>query len=309
MKAVMNCQDFDRRLDALLDAACAENEWREAEAHLAGCPRCRALLEGAAGRGPVLDEAGQASLTASVMRKTGGDPCGSARDRLCGFADGTLEAFERDLVAGHVSNCGRCAALADALARSAAVLPSFATLTPPEPFVSDVLSATSFRPAEPSVLGRLGEWLGRAAIRPRFSLEVAYVCTLLLAIVFGNPVKAFKETASRAEAYAQPRVEVAVGRIAAPLAAARATGETVVGKTVGRLSAAASAAPAPSGFLPMARRWWETGVVERLRSMLDAAAGWVRSAEELANDLAARLLGKQPPAARGPGEPPPAAVR
>jgi predicted anti-sigma-YlaC factor YlaD len=82
MKDAMNCQDFDRRLEALLDGACAEGEWLDAESHLASCPRCRALLDGAAGRGPVLDEAGQASLTASVVRQTGGDPCGSARDRL-----------------------------------------------------------------------------------------------------------------------------------------------------------------------------------------------------------------------------------
>ena len=309
MKGAMNCQDFDRRLEALLDGACAEGEWLEAESHLAGCPRCRALLEGAAGRGPVLDEAGQASLTASVMRKTAGDPCGSARDRLCGFVDGVLEPFDRDLVAGHLSCCAPCAALADALARNAAVLPSFAVLTVPGPFVFGVLAATTFRPAEPSVFDRLGGWLRRAAMRPRFSLEVAYVCTLLLAIVFGNPVKAFKETASRAEAYAQPRVDVAVERMAAPLAAARSTGQTVVGKTVGRFSSAASAAAPAGGFYQSAQRWWENSVVQRVRSMLGAAAGWLKAAQELADDLGARLLGKQPPRGGGPAEPGPAALR
>jgi hypothetical protein len=305
----MNCQDFDRRLEALLDGACGEGEWLEAESHLAGCPRCRALLEGAAGRGPVLDEAGQASLTASVMRKTAGDACGSARDRLCGFVDGVLEPFDRDLVAGHLSCCAPCAALADALARSAAVLPSFAALTPPGPFVFGVLAATSFRPAEPSVLDRLGERLRRAAMRPRFSLEVAYVLTLLLAIVFGNPVKAFKDTASKAEAYAQPRVDVAIERMAAPLAAARATGQTVVGKTVGRFSSAGSATAPPAGLIETAQRWWENAVIQRVRSMLGAAAGWLKASQELVNDFAARLLGQQPPAGGGPAEPRPAAVR
>ncbi len=304
----MNCQDFDRRLEALLDGACAEAEWLEAESHLAGCSRCRALLEGAAGRGPVLDEAGQASLAASVMSKTGGDPCGSARDRLCGFVDGALEPFDRDLVAGHLLRCAPCAELADALARSAAVLPSLAMLTPRGRFVFDVLGATSFRPAEPSVLDRLGVRLRRAAMRPRFSLEVAYVLTLLLAIVFGNPVKAFKDTASKAEAYAQPRVDVAVERMAAPLAAARATGQTVVGKTVGRFTSVASAAAPPAGFIESAQRWWENGVVQRVRSMLGAAAGWLKATQELANDLAARLFGKQP-AGGGPAEPRPAPMR
>ena len=308
MKADMNCQDFDRRLEALLDGACQESDWTEAESHVAGCPRCRALFEGAAGRGPALDEAGQTSLTADILRRTGGDPCGSARDRLCGFVDGTLDAFDRELVAGHLSTCQPCAATADALVRCAAVLPSFAAVRPPGPFVTDVMAATSSRPAQPSVFDWAGEWLQRAAMRPRFSLEVAYVCTLLLVIVFGNPVKAFKETASRGAAFAQPRVDVAVERLAAPLAAARARGETVV-KTVERFSSAASASPASSGLVERAQRWWEAGVVQRVRSLLGAAAEWVRSAQELADGLAASLMGKEPGARAKPTEPPSKAVR
>ena len=221
----MNCQDFDRRLDALLDAACGEDEWREAEAHLAGCPRCRTLFEGAAGRGSALEAAGQASLTEAVLRRTVGNPCEAARSRLCDLVDGTLDPFDRELVSGHLSHCDPCTALAGALARSSAVLPSFAGLPAPSGLAERVLAATSRRPVEPSIAERFAAWLGRAVMRPRFSLEVAYVCTLLIALVFGNPVKAFKETASRASALAQPRVEVAVETMARPLAAARAKGE------------------------------------------------------------------------------------
>lgn len=305
MKADMNCQDFDRRLEALLDGACQESDWAEAESHVAGCPRCRAIFEGAAGRGGALDEAGQASLTADILRRTGGDPCGSARDRLCGFVDGTLDAFDRELVAGHLSTCQPCAAMADALVRCATVLPSFAAVPPPGTFVTDVMAATSFRPAQPTVFDWVGEWLRRAAMRPRFSLEVAYACTLLLVVIFGNPVTAFKETASRGAAFAQPRVEVAVERLAAPLAAARARGETVVR----RFSSATSASPAPSGFVEKAQRWWETGVAQRVRSLLGAAAGWLRSAQELADGLVASLMGKEPAAAGKTTEPPSKAVR
>ena len=89
-------------------------------------------------------------------------------------------------MAGHLSRCAPCAALEDALARTTAVLPSLAMLAPPGPFVAGVLAATSLRPAKPSVFDRLAEWLGRAAMRPRFSLEVAYVCTLLIAIIEGQ---------------------------------------------------------------------------------------------------------------------------
>jgi predicted anti-sigma-YlaC factor YlaD len=306
MKA-MNCQDFDRRLDALLEGACSEDEWREAETHLAHCRRCGALFEGAAGRGGVLDAAAQAALTASVMNGIGGDPCASARDRLCDFVDGALEPFDRELVAVHLSGCAACAALAGALARSTAVLPSFAAATPRGAFVEDVLAATSRRPAAPTLADRLVDWLGRAAMRPRFGFEVAYVCTLLLAIAFGNPVKAFKETASKGAAFAQPRVEVAVERVAVPLAAVKAKGEAVVGKTVGRLASGGSAGT-DGGVMQAARQWWQGSVVQRLRSWLGTAAGWVRATQEMANDLATRLLGEHRPTGPAAGEPPPAPV-
>ena len=305
----MNCQDFDRRLDALLDAACGEDEWREAETHLAACPRCRTLFEGAAGRGGSLDEAAQASLTASVMARTARGACETARGRLCDFVDGVLDDFDRELVEGHLAHCEPCAELAGALAMTAAVLPSFAIVPPPPAFLAAVLAATSIRKAGPSRADRVAAWLSRAAMRPRFSLEVAYVCTLLLAVVFGNPVKAFMETASKGAAFAQPRVEVAVERIAAPLAAARATGETVVSRAVGRLAPARPAVAEPTGLMEWVQQWWEDSVARRARSVLGVAAGWLQSAQRLANDLAAQVMGKEPAAQPPAGEPARGAVR
>jgi len=43
--AVMDCRELERSVDAFLDAEFDERERAEAEAHLAGCPRCRAMVE------------------------------------------------------------------------------------------------------------------------------------------------------------------------------------------------------------------------------------------------------------------------
>ena len=204
----MNCEAFDHRLDDLLDGRCTADEWREAEAHLAGCPRCRRVFEAVAGRADDMDAAGHESLAQAIVARTSGGGCATARERLCDFVDGSLAGLDRDLVGGHLDHCPACAELATALAETASVLPSFATLSPRFSLVPAVLAATSRRPVQPTLGDRVSAWLARAAERPRFSLEVAYVLTVLLLVVLGNPVHAFKEASDRV----QPRVSVVQGR-------------------------------------------------------------------------------------------------
>jgi len=104
-------------------------------------------------------------------------------------------------------------------------------------------------------------------------------------------------------------VEVAVERVAAPLAAARAKGEAVVGKTVRRLTPGGPAGTEDPGVMEAARQWWQGHVVQRLRSWLGTAAGWVRATQEMANDLASGLLGDRRSTGAPAAEPPPAPVR
>ena len=101
------------------------------------------------------------------------------------------------------------------------MLSTFATLAPRHGFVGEVLAATSRRPALPTTgEEEIRAWLGRAAERPRFSLEVAYVMTVLLLVVLGNPVDAFREASVRV----QPRVTAVAGAVARPLSEMRAAG-------------------------------------------------------------------------------------
>ena len=101
------------------------------------------------GRADDLDDQGHESLAAAVVAKTSGSgrACESARERLCAFVDGELQAFDRELVEGHLSRCAACSALAAALADQAQVLPTFTALAPRHGFVGEVLAATSRRPA------------------------------------------------------------------------------------------------------------------------------------------------------------------
>ncbi len=232
----MNCQGFDLRLDALLDSRCTADQWREAEAHLAGCARCARLFEAMAGRADDLDDEGHETLSQAVVARTSGGACGAARDRLCDLVDGALSPFDSRLVEGHLVHCLACAALASALEESSSLLPSFAELAPREGIVRDVLGATSRRQADatfgaharPSLFGsdstglreRVSAYIARVAQRPRFSVEVAYVLTLLLLVVFGNPVVAFRDGSSRV----QPHVSGVAHAVSRPLAYARKVG-------------------------------------------------------------------------------------
>ncbi|HEY3383593.1 MAG TPA: zf-HC2 domain-containing protein [Vicinamibacterales bacterium] len=270
----MNCEGFDRALDALLDGACDPADWQRAEAHATACPRCARLFEGLSGRGDGLDEDAEASLVDAVMARTSGSACESARERLCDYVDGSLEAFDRELVAGHVARCAPCAELAEVLARTAQVLPSLAELTPPASLMRDVLSNTSRHRVEPSFGERLMAWLMRAAQRPRFPYEVAYVCTLLLILIVGDPMRAIQNMSARGAFYLEPRAEAAVRTIGGPLAAARSAGARTV----------AAVAQAPAAGVEIRRNlstalaaWWDTRIQAPFRTMAGQVTAWAQA--------------------------------
>lgn len=255
----MDCTRFDRRLDALLEGSCTTAEWQAAEAHAAGCPRCRSLLDAMAGRGSVQDEPAADSLADAVLARTSGAACGAARERLADLADGALEGIDRDLVEGHVSRCQACGELAAAIARTSEVLPGFVELRPPADLVPAVLAATSRRPPEPSFDERVAAWLDRVAARPRFSLEAAYLCTLLIFVIVGNPVAAFRETSALGRELAQPRVEQVLERVSSG-----------PGGFVREVAAAVAERAAASSAKSV-----EWGIASRAFSLVSSALDWV----------------------------------
>jgi hypothetical protein len=234
-----------------------------------------------------LDAGGHEALTQAILAKTSGNACGSARERLCDFVDGALAPFDSSLVDGHLAHCPACADLAQAMAESTAVLPSFARLAPRTSVVFDVLRATSRRPVEPGLGERLSAWLGRMAARPRFSLEVAYVLTVLLLVVLGNPVDAFRDASVRVE----PRVAAVTSAVGRPIARARAAGEETMNSVsravkpkadaVGTLAQGRLAlwqfwqthVDAPMRTVMLQLREWAAGVIRELRTIVGAKTG------------------------------------
>jgi hypothetical protein len=136
-------------------------------------------------------------FVASVLRRTTGEgACRRAETLLCAYVDAELTGDDRELLEGHLAHCEACRALAGALARSAEVLPSLAELDPGPDFTVAVLDATTRR-ASAKGLGRLVAWWEAWQARPRFAMELAYVATLVLVLVVGNPAPVLQAASER----------------------------------------------------------------------------------------------------------------
>jgi anti-sigma factor RsiW len=240
-----------------------------------------------------LDAGGHEALTRAILARTSGNACGSARERLCDFVDDTLAPFDRSLVEGHLAHCPACANLAAALAESTGVLPSFATLAPSTSVVFDVLRATSRRPPEPGVGERLSAWLGRVAARPRFSLEVAYVLTVLLLVVLGNPVAAFRDASVRV----QPRMAVVADAVRRPIAQLRTAGEETLTSVERAIKPKTEPRDALSQGRDLLSQFWQTYVDAPVRVIVLQVSDWAdRAISEVRAIFGAR--GSEPPAGK-----------
>jgi predicted anti-sigma-YlaC factor YlaD len=288
----MTCGDFDRLLDALLDGRSATGEWSQAQTHMSGCPGCRQLFDALGGhaRSHTLDDAGHALLTEAILARTSGSPCGAARDRLCDFVDGALPALDCSLVEAHLTRCRACSALAGALARSAAVLPSFVEIEPPVSLANGVLAATSRLPVGPAITDRMADWFARAAMRPRFSVAIAYVATLLIALFLGDPVDAVRRTIGRSAVYVEP-VVVAVGeQVGAGMSRAHRLGEetiTAVGSLTRRPDDASKGWDAGVSAVG---QWMVSNLVAPLAAVIERVSQWLREAM----DALVRLVRPEP---------------
>jgi hypothetical protein len=129
-------------------------------------------------------------LVASVLQRTTGGACRRAEELLSDLA------FGDPLLAAHLQHCARCSEMAIALRRAASVLPSLAAFDPGPAFTWEVLNATS-RQTHAAGAGRLAAWWRQWLARPRFAFELAYVATLLLVLLVGNPVETVQAASAR----------------------------------------------------------------------------------------------------------------
>lgn len=185
----MDCRSFLDRLEALLDETLGDDAGRAAEEHLRECADCRQLVELARTEpdGTAIDLPD--NLTGSILERTSGSACETARDRLCDYVDGSLSGIDAELVRLHLDGCEPCEGLALALVSLAGELPTMAEIEPDSAFVSDVVARTvPWRRRLARRLEKLTairELWPRVVRRPRFALEGAYVGTLVLVLIFG----------------------------------------------------------------------------------------------------------------------------
>ncbi len=194
----MDCHTFENLLGDYREGRLTDPEAESCAAHLAVCASCRRLQRIVDGDLSLLDNETE-DLVSSVLRRTTGSACSSAHQRLCDFVDGHLDGIDQEVVARHLEHCVSCSALAKTLAELREELPQMATLDPGEDFTSSVLELTTHASAEqrPGLMWRLGAWWEELIERPRFSLEAAYIGTLLLVMVFGSPAAVVSRNSAR----------------------------------------------------------------------------------------------------------------
>jgi len=92
----MNCRELEDALPKLLAESVPDELRMEAEAHTAGCPRCRSLLDAARGNvgheaesGPGHGNGSEAAsdLTRRILRRTSGSVCERIEERLVDWVD------------------------------------------------------------------------------------------------------------------------------------------------------------------------------------------------------------------------------
>jgi hypothetical protein len=192
----MNCVRFARILADYHEGKLSAEERAAAEEHLDECHSCQKLLEVTTGSVDILPEEMREGLTLSILNCTSGGPvCPRVESSLWEFVDGAQSSEESQLIALHLDHCAGCGAMAADLAAIQAVLPEMAEIDPGETFTREVVRITSGKRAyRPDLPTRLEGWWNRMVQRPRFALEAAYVCTVLLIFAL-SPFLPFRELA------------------------------------------------------------------------------------------------------------------
>jgi len=278
------CDLVDRLLDDYLAGRLPDADLARLEAHRQQCDRCARLVAVCRDATDAAGGVDDPDLVAPVMARTAGPACDAAAQGLPSLADGDVPPDTRELLLAHVATCDACSALLAALQESRVVLPTLCEIEPPPGFTSRVLAATT------RAVGRhaFAEWWERLLARPRASLELAYVGTLLFVLLVGNPVAAFRGASGTANRLAAAGVE--------RLSQAKANDGGIVARVIAIMTSLSGGAKAE-----FERRWEQArAIASVVGTSVESAFGWARSIDVRRVLRAAGLsIGEQkPPPAR-----------
>jgi hypothetical protein len=234
-------------------------------------------------RRAALTPAERGAMTSAVLARTTGSACQRALTLLGGQPDGPFDAHTEALVEGHLDHCAACSAIATTLAETRAVLATLVELEPGTDFAAHVVAATSgrFASARSSAWARLAaRWAwprvvgGRASAgwqrmlaRPRLSLELAYLATVLIVVIVGNPGLIADALGARANGPATSGVASAAVGVGQPAAAVQGPGSlipSIVDRALREVEATRTSA---------ARGW--SWLVERVAQVAAASWNWL----------------------------------
>ncbi len=194
----MNCGTFTRIVADFIEGKLPSDEQAAAMVHARDCDACRNLMAILSGKINTLSDERGREMVHSILQQTSGSACPRARDQLCDFVDGRLDEADLQLVGLHLNFCPDCRSITRELAAMKEDLPELAAIEPDRHFTRSVIEATSGRrPYRPGARTRLVAWWNRMVQRPRFSFEAAYLGTLVLVLVFANPVLPLGDMALR----------------------------------------------------------------------------------------------------------------
>lgn len=178
----MSCERNQDRLFEYVDGSLDENTHDRVASHIESCADCAALAAS-------LDRAepGDEDLIRAVLSRTTRDACEQSTERIPDWVDGSLDALDSELVAGHVSHCTDCEAFAGVMRTMVLDLPSLAEVEPDARFLDDVMAATVRKAPQLSWAARLEEWFGGLVQRPRIAWEGAYILTVCLVLLVAFP--------------------------------------------------------------------------------------------------------------------------
>ncbi len=281
------CAFVDTWLDDWLAGRLPADVTCRIEAHVAACERCRRLAAIVMDAETGTEQRNEAvDLIAPVLDRTSGPACARAEQLLPALADNELDAESREILRDHLSHCDACTRLLAVVEESRELLPTLVELPVPPGFAQRVFAATSRR-ERPSPFV---EWWLRVLARPRASLELAYVATVLLVVLLGNPVAAFQHARDGA------------GRLAAAVPVAQVTDQLAVRSqaagVVGRMltgvtSIARVVANELASRLQQVAAW-----IDAIRTSVGDALRWIATADawRLLRDLRELLVPQERPA-------------
>ena len=209
----MDCRKFSERFGDFVEGLLSLKERRAMDEHMSQCVRCRELYTMAGGEPGDQEVVAAADLTESILSRTSGPVCASARGRLCDHVEGLLDPTGDALVSLHLRDCAECAGLSSILSSLRVDLPLLAELDPDVEFVGDVLARTRPRSrSRPAWIERFAEEWRNLIKRPRFAWEGAYVGAFLLMLIFGTSNAPLASVPQKAKEVA-PQVRSSIGSV------------------------------------------------------------------------------------------------